>query len=160
MQATSRSRRVSRPSRFHRREDGQAALEFLLVLPMFILFLLLLVDMGFMMYEYVSVANAVREGARFGAVNCGDGSCTSDEVQARAIARSGGLLSDPGEVSVSWLDNNGDGTNRGRGDSVVVSITHPYAFIFFPSTVPVVSCADMRLEQVDGTASLPSGSGC
>ena len=67
-----------------RREEGQAAFEFVLVLPVCIFFLLLMVDMGIMTYQYVSVSNAVREGARFGAVNCG-GECTVGDVASRTV---------------------------------------------------------------------------
>lgn len=157
----SEPRRRRRLLRLLRREEGQAAFEFVLVLPFFVLFLLLLVDFGIMMYEYVSVSNAVREGARYGAVNCGaDGACDVGLVATRVIDRSGGILSDPAEVTVGWIDNDADGRNYGRGDSVVVKVTHPYHFLFFPASIPVVSCADMRLEQTDDTTSLPSGSGC
>jgi hypothetical protein len=166
---TRTTREALRPRRLlplFRREGGQATFEFLLILPFFIIFLLLLIDFGMMMYEYVSVSNAVREGARYGAVNCGDGACTLAEVKARVIERSGGILSNtdpPTKVEVFWNDNSipADGKNYGRGDSVVVKVDHDYEFLFFPwATIPVVSCADMRLEQTDDTTSLPSGSGC
>jgi hypothetical protein len=148
-----------------RREEGQAAFEFLLILPFFVFFLLLLIDFGIMMYEYVSVSNAVREGARYGAVNCGDGGCTYDDVCLRVVERSGGILSDSDcgtpAVTVGWPDGSD------RGDSVAVKVDHDYKFLFFPNsilgigniTIPVVSCADMRLEQKDKTA-VQSGSGC
>jgi len=155
-----------------RREEGQAAFEFVLILPFFVFFLLLLIDFGIMMYEYVSVSNAVREGARYGAVNCGDGACTvdtaldgSDGVRDRVLDRSGGILGEDNrdEVTVVWPDGST------RGDSVVVKVDHDYDFLFFPNDIlgigeikiPVVSCADMRLEQTDKAQSLPSsGSGC
>jgi len=155
------TRKVRRLLPLFRRENGQATFEFVLILPIFILFLLLLVDFGIMMYEYVSVSNAVREGARYGAVNCGaGGACDAGEVAARVIDRSGGILSDPTEVTVGWMDNDADGRNYARGDSVVVKVEHDYDFLFFPATIPVVSCADMRLEQTDDGDPLPSGSGC
>ncbi len=143
-----------------RRENAQAAFEFLLVLPLFILFLLLLIDFGVMMYEFVSVSNAAREAARYGAVNCGTGSCTTTLVEQRALDHSGGILSNLSDVTVGWVDRNGDLVNDGRGDSVVVQINHQYTFLFFPASINVTSCTDMRLEQKDGTASLPSGSSC
>ena len=43
-----------------RREEGQAAFEFLMALPLFILVVLLMVDMGILTYHYVSVSNASR----------------------------------------------------------------------------------------------------
>lgn len=145
-----------------RDDRGQAAFEFVLILPIFVMWLLLLVDFGIMTYHYVSLSNAVREGARYASVNCGDGTCTQTDVRDRTIARSGGLLTSAnnGEVTVAWINVDGTGTNRDRGDAAVVKVTHPYAFLFFPFTLPVYSCADMRLEQQDATTSLPSGAGC
>jgi Flp pilus assembly protein TadG len=129
-----------------RRNEGQSALEFLLVFPVLLLFLLLLVDLGVMMYEYVSVSNAVREGARYAAVNCGDGNCTGGSIATtpaqRTVDRSSGFLTS-GEVTVQWT-----GTNR--GDAVVVHALHPYDFLFFPGfSIDVKSCSEMRLEQRD-----------
>ena len=154
------------------REEGQAALEFMLVLPFFILFILLVVDFGLMMYEYVSISNAVREGARYGAVNCGkdgtpSGSCSEALVKTRTINRSGGILSVSAEVTVGWVDRSlVPVDNQGQGDSVIVHVNHPYRFLFVPFpgvTIPVVSCADMRLEQRDKAPvppGLPAGTNC
>ena len=162
---TPKSKSAGKPRRFlslFRREEGQSALEFVLVLPVFIIAFLMVVDLGILMYQYVSVSNAVREGARFGAVNCLDGDCTDDgseTVKQRTIARSSGVLDPlaPEEVTVSWLDNSVPLDNRwGRGDSVVVKVDHDYNFMFLPGSIsiPVVSCADMSLEQSDPAAGL------
>ncbi len=142
-------------------------MEFVLVLPVFVAAFLMVVDLGMLMYQYVSVSNAVREGARFGAVNCGDGSCEDDgseTVKQRTIARSSGVLNPTSNsVTVGWLANDPPGNNRGRGDSVVVKVDHDYNFMFLPGSfsVPVMSCADMSLEQSDqgGILLLPS-TGC
>lgn len=134
-----------------RREEGQSAFEFLLIIPIFVLAFLLVIDLGMMMYQFVSVSNAVREGARYGSINCG-GSCTGDKVKTRVIDRSGGILSEGDastEIWADWLDNGGNINAYDRGDSVVVRIVHPYEFMFFPATIPVSSCADMSLEQSD-----------
>jgi len=147
-----------RPRSLFRGEQGQSALEFLLVLPVFVAAFLIVVDLGMLMYQYVSVSNAVKEGARLGSINCGDGACTGDEIKARTIARSSGILSEPEDmpnVQVDWMNNDGDTTYSGRGDSVVVRINHQYNFLFFPGSIPVVSCADMSLEQTDQTNFLP-----
>ena len=144
-----------------RREEGQAAFEFVLILPFFVLFLLLLIDFGIMMYEYVSVSNAVREGARYGAVNCGDGGCSAPEVAQRVVERSGGVLPNAARVTVEWINNDGQGTNHDRGDSVAVKVCHPYHFLFFPAAkINVVSSADMRLEQTDKGTGTGVDPGC
>lgn len=147
-----------------RRDEGQAAIEFLLIIPTFMLFMFLIVDFGMLTYEYVSIANAAREGARYAATNCGDGSCTASDVRARVIDRSGRILTlaNVSEISVGWIDTTGDGLNSGRGDSVTVFIDHPYTFWFSPAGpgIPVMSCADMRLERRDQTTGLPTGTAC
>ena len=150
-------------SLFHR-EEGQAALEFVMVLPVFIMFFLLMIDLGMMTYQYVSVSNAVREGARFGTVNCGDGECTVADIENRTIERSGGILTNPlaplDTVTVSWLDRNADLVKNGQGDSVAVKVNHRYDFLFFFGGVDVVSCSDMRLEQADLNPVLPVEDPC
>jgi hypothetical protein len=119
------------------------------------MFFLFMVDLGLMTYSYISVANATREGARFAAVNCGDGSCTETEVRDRVIERSGGIMdaADAGTITVTW-----DGTER--GDGVTVSVDWPYGFLFFPASINVVSCADMRLEFDDSGGMSTGVGGC
>ena len=136
-----------------KREDGQAALEFLMVLPLFFLFFLLLVDFGITMYGYVSIANGAREGARYGAVNCGAVACTAGLIQDRTVERSGGFLSDTADVTVSWP------TGGARGNPVVVKISHDHGFLFFPNTWTIETCAEMRLEQAEAGIAA-GGSGC
>lgn len=136
-----------------RREDGQAVFEFVLVLPFFILFILLLIDFAFLGFSYVSVSNAAREGARYGAVNCGADACTEALIETRVLERSSGVVVDSNNVSVSWYQT------TDRGAPVAVSIEQPYNFLFFPFSIPVVSCSEMRLEQREASASA-GGSGC
>jgi hypothetical protein len=142
------------------RQRGQAGLEFLLILPLFFLMIFVCIDCGLAMYHYVTVANGVREAARYGAVNCGTGACTVTLVRDRAVERSGNLIG-TGDVSARWVDRDSLGSNSTRGDSIVVSVSHPYNFLFVPgASITVQACADMRLEQMDMTTGLPSGSGC
>jgi Flp pilus assembly protein TadG len=147
-----------------RREHGQAAIEFLLVLPIFVPVVLLTVDFGMMLYEYVSISNAANEGARYAAVNCDTGTCTVAEIQDWTVTRSGGILSDSdtGEVTVGYRNVNGSSTDgaTGKGDSVVVRVSHTYNFLFFPFSQTVSSCSDYRLEQADSGTGLPSGNAC
>ena len=140
--------------RLHRGQRGQAAFEFLLMIPLLVVFLLFVVDMGIAMYEYVSISNAVREGARYAAVNCDTGTCTVASVQGRAAGRAGGLAIPTSDVTATW-------SGPDRGDSVAVSISHPYNFLFFPGvTINVRACSEMRLEQQDNTTSLSGGGSC
>ena len=59
-------RRGDRP-----REDGQALLEFALILPIFVVALLGMIDVGRAIWANNAVANAAREAARYAAVHGG-----------------------------------------------------------------------------------------
>jgi len=127
-----------------RAERGQAAFEFLLILPFFVLFILLLIDFGIVMYGYVSVSNAAREGARFASVNCaaaGGGGCDLIDVQNRVEERSSGFVA-AADVDVEWQGDD-------RGDSVAVTALRVHDFLFVPATIDIASCSAMRLEQDD-----------
>jgi Flp pilus assembly protein TadG len=150
---------VPRLFRRFRHETGQAALEFMLVIPGIIALILLMIDLGLMTYSYIAVANSVREAARFGSVNCG-GTCSEGLVQARAVDRSGGILKSTAGITVRWQDVVSDGITAGRGDAVVVSVTTPYEFLFFPGSINVKACSSMRIEQQERGTGLPSGGGC
>lgn len=139
------------------KHGGQAAVEFLLILPLFFFFVLLFVDMGLVMYEYVTAANAVREGARYGAVICnpsldGQPGCTATEIIDRTVAKSGNIL-DNADVTVGW-------SGATRGSSVVVQVNHTYQFLWLPTTFSVIACADMRLERNDPAAAAGGPSTC
>jgi nitrate reductase NapE component len=115
-------------------ESGQAAIETLLIFPVFLIIVLLAVDFGIWMYQLVTVSNAVREAARYGAV-CGD-DC---DIVAKAVDRSNGVLSG-GDVDVGF---------NLEGDGVVVKAARNYSFLFrlIDVTEGVSSCAAMRTER-------------
>ena len=59
-----------------RKEDGQAMVEFALVLPIFLLILCGIIDFGWLFYNQLSLNNACREGARYAVVNTADNADT------------------------------------------------------------------------------------
>jgi Flp pilus assembly protein TadG len=65
-----------------RGEQGANLVEAALVIPLLILILAGIVDLGRTFYNYISIANAAREGARAGArLSCYPGSTTVDAAQ-------------------------------------------------------------------------------
>lgn len=78
------SRRSSRS-----RRRGQALVEFALVIPIFLLLLMAVVDLGRAVFAYNSVTNAAREGTRLAIVNQ-----TTSAIQQRALAQ-GALAGTP-----------------------------------------------------------------
>ncbi len=66
-------------SKKNKREDGQAMVEFALILPIFLLILCGIIDFGWLFYNQLSLNNACREGARYAVVN------TADDASTQAI---------------------------------------------------------------------------
>ena len=66
-------------SKRDRKEDGQAMVEFALILPIFLLILCGIIDFGWLFYNQLSLNNACREGARYAVVN------TAEDASTQAI---------------------------------------------------------------------------
>jgi hypothetical protein len=54
---------------YMRDRKGQELLEYALIVPIFLLILLVILDLGRITYTYSVVQNAAREGARYGAIH-------------------------------------------------------------------------------------------
>jgi uncharacterized membrane protein len=99
-----------------RGKRGTAALEYGLIFPVLILFLLGIMDMGRLMWTYANLYRAVEAGARCGAVdvtNCG----TAAQIQATAAGAVWGMTVPAAAFGVS--------TTSG------VRVSANYAFNFF-----------------------------
>lgn len=71
--------KIRQKKRKHKGEDGQAMVEFALVLPIFLLILCGIIDFGWLFYNQLSLNNACREGARYAVVN------TAEDLSVQAI---------------------------------------------------------------------------
>jgi len=60
-----------------RNEDGQAMVEFALVLPIFLLILCGIIDFGWLFYNQLALNNICREGARYAIVNTAEDHSTN-----------------------------------------------------------------------------------
>ncbi len=129
------------------RQNGQAILEFALAMPFLLGFIFFIVDCGLFAFSYVSLTNAVREGARCAAVGG-----TPDAVELRVTGTYGG----PGEPTVDkpldYVDEFG-GTAPVIGGSVTVTAHHTYQWITPIGLVPGIDSstaytksATMRME--------------
>ncbi len=135
--------------------------EFALLLPIFLVVIFIIVDFGVGISRWVILTNSTREGARLGAV----GASTAD-ITDKVVSTSTGLL-DPADVTVYYLDKDGNGDIGDRGDSVVVESDYQYGLITPLSAILDLafdsinfhSCTDMRLElPVSGAGG--GGAGC
>lgn len=131
--------------RFWKRQDGVAALETALIFPAITLVILLIMDLGLFFFDFVSAGNAVREGARCGAVGHADA-----EIENRVQETAG--FDTPVTVAV-------DRTGGQIGDDIVVTATFNHDWLL-PATVLGVPdsfdiASTMRLESL-----IPAGSFC
>lgn len=148
-----------------KREAAQSLVEFSIILPVFLILVFGVIDFGMGLRAYITVAQAAREGARFGSLgnpagtftSGGSGDCngsTNTNVVGKVCSTMGGLkLSYINSVSVTYPNGNAP------GNSVKVSVRYDYHYItpirrlvtFFSagslgSTIPVSSSVDMRIE--------------
>ena len=78
-----------------RGERGQSMVEYALVLPILLLLLLGIMEFGIGVFNYNTIANAAREGARYGIVHWRDADKGEAGIRAAALALTSGLDQDP-----------------------------------------------------------------
>lgn len=127
-------------------DNGQAILEFALAMPFLLAWVFFIVDCGFFAFSYVSLTNAVREGARCAAVGG-----TQAAVSARVTTTYGGTGA-PTIEPLTYLDEFG-GTAPVIGGSVNVTAHYAYEWITpiglvpgIGSSTPYDKSATMRME--------------
>ena len=142
-----------------RSSKGQSLVELSVTLPILLILVFGIIDFGLGMRSYISLSNAVREGARFASVGnpAGEPSdcdgVTNDTVYGRVCITTGGL--DLTELTPSVTYPSG----VGPGNSVIVAADYTYNFVTplgdlldffsggtFPTTISLSSSTDMRLE--------------
>ena len=130
-----------------KKERGQAMVEFVLVLPVFLLLVFGIVDFGMGFHAWLTVTNSAREGARLGAVRA-----TNAQIVQRVQDTSDTL--DAANMTVTVTNAQGN-----PGESVVVDVDYDYTLITpldsvmglvsggsVGPTITFSSSADMRLE--------------
>ncbi len=125
--------RVRVPGRAHSR--GQSVVEFALLLPVAMLLLVLIVDVGRLFYTYVGVTNAAREGAAYGMQHP---TCWSAGTGTNQCA-------DPGNITYLARQELGSGTALAvtvqcaadctasstlAGNTITVTASQVFAFLF------------------------------
>jgi Flp pilus assembly protein TadG len=84
-----------RTSRLAANRRGAAAIEYALLLPVLLLFMLGIIDVGRLMWTYTTLSRAVDAAARCGAINADAASPTACQsnaaIQARAVTEAWGL---------------------------------------------------------------------
>jgi len=121
-----------------RREEGQALVEFALVLPVLLMIVTGITSFGLVFYRYVTLTDAVRVGARTLALQRGNANpCTSAANQTVASAIDVGLTTNKLTFSYNgtpfYVNSScsGSGTSWNQGDSVTVQAQIPYSLSIF-----------------------------
>ena len=130
-----------------KREDGTAAVEFALLLPLLMMILFGIIEFGFVFYNQEVITNASREGARFGIV-IGSPRPSIGQIQGvvNTYLTNSGLNSGNAAVSVA-------GAQGASGSDLTVSVAYPYNFLVLPnfaaslgSTLNLGATTVMKLE--------------
>jgi Flp pilus assembly protein TadG len=134
-----------------RRSTGQALVEFALAIPIFILLVFGLIDIGRLVYVNNAVSQGAREGARYGSVQ-GRSHDAADRTDLAAYTR-GVLTAVPNPtVTVTCEVNGTTVTSCGTNDLLVVNVTSPVS-MFTPvigqllGTINVSSTAKVMVNQ-------------
>jgi Flp pilus assembly protein TadG len=111
-----------------KREDGTAAVEFAILLPLLMLILFGIIEFGFILYNVAVVTNASREGARYGIVMV-DPKHSSDEIEGVVNA----YIED--RLIRATATPRVAGANGPSGGDLTVSVDLTYDFLVLPNFV-------------------------
>ncbi len=160
--------------RFHRstrhRGRGQSLVEFALVIPIFLLIMVAIFDLGRAVFAYNSVTNAAREGARFAAVNQSSALIIQHAINQTQIAETAGP-----NVTVTFRSSTPNADYRTNAvcttldlDCVAVvtyqttfrPITPLIANILFSGGVTLQAVSIQELEYVCPNATIANAANC
>ncbi|HVJ48565.1 TadE family protein [Desulfitobacterium sp.] len=128
--------------KLHQEERGQAMVEMALILPLFLLLLFGMIEMGRVGYAYVTVSNAARSGVRVATTGGMD-----QDIQNAVIL--GAPTLNQAELTIIITPTQID---RQSGQSVQVQVTYPVHLIvplisnILPNPFVVSSILSMRVE--------------
>jgi Flp pilus assembly protein TadG len=124
------------------RTDGQAFVEFAIVLPVLVMLLMGIVQFGLAFHNYLSITDATRVGARAAAVKRTAGACAAatTAIQNTVSAKQWS------EISTRITCTTPDGTDT--GDPVKVTVEYPYSIGLpgFSASGDLTASATERLE--------------
>lgn len=139
--------RSSRAWTWIRRENGQSAVEFALVVPLLCLVIIAILHFGIVMNYWLDLNHVASEGARKAAVNTFATDAAYDTyIRSRLETdelRTGGTASVPVASAIAVCLPEGADV----GDPVTIQVTAGYSLPFVGATITLRGTATMRLEQ-------------
>ncbi len=122
-----------------RKERGQELVEYALILPIMMLILMSILDLGRAVYYYSAIHNSAREGARYGVIN------PEDPAGIEAVVRNKAVVLNPTELTVVII--------LPDEDTVQVTVTYQFTAItpiagilLGENVITLGSRAAMRIE--------------
>jgi Flp pilus assembly protein TadG len=112
-----------------KRDEGAAAVEFALVLPILILILFGIIEFGFAFYNKEVITNASREGARAGIVQAPKLTETAIKDVAKDYLAAAGWDKTKADISVT-------GAGGSFPNPLTVTVNYPYSFSVLPKFIP------------------------
>lgn len=123
-------------------ERGQSMVEMALILPVLLLLIIGISDVGRAIYSYAHLQMAAQETVRLGGLDKSDQDITNFADQYVK-------LGDPSQLVVSITPND---TNRHSGDYVTVTLKYPFTLntpfisMLFPSPLYLQTASTIRVE--------------
>lgn len=126
---------------------GQSLLEFALILPVLVIVLVGIFDLGRAFFALITINNAAREGARYGTLNFDELDTTGILAATVLEAQGSGINIASSDVSIACPD---DGAawpcNRGTAVRVTVNYTFtPLLGMIIPATINMQRFAEMAI---------------
>jgi Flp pilus assembly protein TadG len=136
-------------SRYDRRPEGQRAqgvVELALALPILLLLIMGIVDLGMALRSYVTVTNASREGARY-AIVC---PATDDLIKSRVVEYASPAVKQNNDVTVTWVNQPGERCKSGLPVEVKAFSDYTYVTplltLILPNPLRLSTKTTMRVE--------------
>jgi len=131
------------------KQTGQDLVEFALLLPILLLLVFGIFDLGRLFHAGITITSAAREGARFGTRNK---EATDEEIRiaTRNEALNSGIDLSSSTIDVNYLDLLPMSSPNGKDDTIRVRISYDFNFIidFILSitNIQIVRQAEMRFK--------------
>lgn len=119
-----------RPGPRSAKEKGAVAVEFALVLPIFLMLVLGIFEFGRAFNIQVSLSEAARESARYAAVHYADSGFSAGAAQAVGVAAAPSVALGAPNIGISYRKADGSvAAACGSGVSAVSTVTFPTGFL-------------------------------
>lgn len=123
------------------KEQGQSLVEFTLAMPVLLLVLVGILDLGRVYYAYFTISNASREGARFASLS----PYTDSDIQDAAVAEAANSIFTLSRSDVTVSRENGNV----EGSAITVTVTKQFplvtTYIIGAVTIPIRASTEMAI---------------